>query len=387
MRSKALAWLAASVLGLVACGCGEKTGKSVQASSPPAEARDDVRITLPPGAPALRQIRVAAVETREIPIDELSAPGKVEVDPNRVSRVVMPVAGRIRTVLVRLGDRVTEGQSLLTLESPEADSAISAFGQAQAKLRQAVSTQVKAEKDLARTKDLYEHRAAALKDVSSGENDLVQAEAAVQATQAEVEEARERLGVLGLNPAGDTREVTVRAPIAGKVLDIAVAPGEYRNDTAASLMTIADLSTVWITSNVPESSIRLIQVGEPVLISLAAFPDESFRGRVTRIADMVDPDTRTVKVQAELANPDGRFRPEMFGRILHSHGSRVVPAVPAGAVVQSGQGPVVYIEKDQGVFERTKVVVEDARDGFVPILSGLRGGERVVVDGAVLLGR
>ncbi len=386
MKSGILSLIAGGVLGLMACGCGEKPAESVQASSPPGEVRDGARISFPPGAPALQQIRTAVVETREIPIDELTAPGKVEVNPNRVSRVVMPVAGRVRAVLVKLGDPVAEGQAVLTVESPEAGSAVSTFSQADARLRQAISTQAKAEKDLARIKDLYEHRAAALKDVTSAENDLVQAEAGVQESRAEVEAARARLDVLGLKPGGETSEVTVRAPIAGKVLEIAVTPGEYRNDTAASLMTIADLSTVWITSSVPESSIRLIQVGEPVVISLAAFPNESFRGRVARIADTVDPDTRTVKVQAELANPAGRFRPEMFGSILHSHGSRVLPVVPAGAVVQGAQGPIIYQEKGQGVFEKTKVVVEDARDGFVPVLSGLRGGERVVVDGAVLLG-
>jgi cobalt-zinc-cadmium efflux system membrane fusion protein len=78
-------------------------------------------------------------------------------------------------------------------------------------------------------------------------------------------------------------------------LEIAVAPGEYRNDTNASLMTIADLKTVWITSNVPESRIRLIQVGERVDIELAAYPGEVFRGQVKRIADTVDPETRTIK--------------------------------------------------------------------------------------------
>jgi cobalt-zinc-cadmium efflux system membrane fusion protein len=386
MKGGTVAFLAGAALGLLACGCGEKAGQGVQATSPAAEKRDDGSLWLPPGSPALQQIRVARVETREIRHDVLTAPGRVEANPNRVSRVVMPVPGRVRAVLVKLGDPVSEGQPLLTVDSPEANAAMSAYSQADARLRQAVSSRAKTEKDLTRIKDLFDHRAAALKDVASAENDLVQAEAAVQQNRAELEEARERLELLGLEPGGQVRQVTVRAPIAGKVMEIAVAPGEYRNDTAASLMTIADLSTVWVTSNVPEASIRLVQVGEPVLISLAAFPGETFTGRVTRIADAVDAETRTVKVHAELANPGGRFRPEMFGNIIHSHGTRVVPMVPAGAVVQSDQGPIVYQEKTPGLFEKTRVTVDDPRDGFVPILTGLRGGERVVVDGAVLLG-
>ena len=177
-----------------------------------------------------------------------------------------------------------------------------------------------------------------------------------------------------------------RATITGRVMEIAVAPGEYRTDTAASLMTVADLGTLWITSNVPEGSIRLVQVGEPVEIVLVAYPNETFRGRVTRIADVVDAETRTVKVHTELANPQGRFRPEMFGSISHSHGLRSVPVAPANAVIQSGQGPFVYEEKSTGVFERVKVTVEAARNGFIPILSGVRPGDRVVVEGALLLG-
>jgi len=99
----------------------------------------------------------------------------------------------------------------------------------------------------------------------------------------------------------------------------------------------------------------------------------------------VDAETRTVKVQAELANPSGRFRPEMFGSIRHSHGPRSVPVVPLGAVIQTGQGAVVYRESGRGVFEKTTVTVGTPRGSYVPVLSGLRVGERVVAEGAVLL--
>ena len=87
------------------------------------------------------------------------------------------------------------------------------------------------------------------------------------------------------------------------MLDLSVVPGEFRNDTNAPLMTIADLSTVWVTSQVPESYIRFVQVGERVEVSLVAYPGEVFDGRVARVADVVDPQTRTIKVHAELAEP------------------------------------------------------------------------------------
>jgi cobalt-zinc-cadmium efflux system membrane fusion protein len=346
---------------------------------------DANRITLPPDSPQLKQIHIAPVVMKEFPLDEVTAPGKVEANPNRISHVLAPVPGRVRSVRVVLGDKVEEGQPLLTIESPEAGAAEMNYMQTQAQLRQSKSALAKAEKDLSRIRELYEHRATALKEVLNAENELAQAQSAADQSRAAADEALHRLEMLGLHPENHTHEVVVRAPIGGKVLEIAVAPGEYRNDPNTSLMTIADLSSVWVTSQVPESSIRLIQKGERIDIELAAYPGELLHGRVERIADTVDPQTRTVKVQTELSNRDGRLRPEMFGNIHHSHGSRSVPVVPANAIVQSEDGATVLVEESATEFERIRITPGESKDGVVAVLSGLNGGERVVTDGAILL--
>jgi cobalt-zinc-cadmium efflux system membrane fusion protein len=168
-------------------------------------------------------------------------------------------------------------------------------------------------------------------------------------------------------------------------MEISVAPGDYRNDTSATLMTVADLNKVWVSAEVPESSIRLIQIGEAVQVTLSAYPSEIFKGQVTRIADIVEPQTRTVKVQTELDNPGGRFRPEMFASIRHTHGSRSLPVVPTTAVVQGDGNTTVYRESAPGNFEQIPVRIGEIQDGRLPILTGLKAGDRVVVDGAVLL--
>jgi membrane fusion protein, heavy metal efflux system len=371
-----------AILLLTGCGQAPTVSAPGTAAAKPAE---EGRIVLPAGSPKLKLIRVAVVQMRSIPLEEVVAPGKVEVNPNRISRLLMPVAGRIQQVLVRLGDAVEEGQALLTIDSPEAALAMTGHAQAQSQLRLAKSALAKAGKDLDRVRELYAHRAVAMKDVMSAEQDLAEAQSAVEQTQAGAEGAIKRLETLGLRPGLPAEQMHVRAPIRGKVLEIAVAPGEYRNDTSANLMTIVDLSSVWVTSNVPESSIRLIQGGERVDIELAAYPGEVFHGKVMRIADTVDPQTRTIKVQAELDNPGGCLRPEMFGSIRHSHGSRTLPVVPASAVVHWGGGAGVSVETAPGVFERSPVSIGEPRDGLTPILSGLKGSERIVVDGAVLL--
>jgi len=169
------------------------------------------------------------------------------------------------------------------------------------------------------------------------------------------------------------------------VLDLSVVTGEYRNDTSAPVMTIADLSTVWVSSQVPETYIRFIQPHEKVEISLVAYPDETFEGRVLQIADTVDPQTRTVKVHAELDNRNGRFRPEMFGSIHHIESTTRMPVVPAGAVIEGDGHATVFVEPAPGTFQERTVVIGKKAGDRVRVVSGLKAGETVVVDGAMLL--
>jgi cobalt-zinc-cadmium efflux system membrane fusion protein len=177
----------------------------------------------------------------------------------------------------------------------------------------------------------------------------------------------------------------VNAPISGKVLEMTVVPGEYRNDTNASLITIADLSTVWVSSDVPESQIRFIENGERIDVNLTAYPGDTFHGRVTRIADTVDPQTRTIKVHAEMDNGHGRLRPEMFCTIRHTEAVRKLPVAPAAAVVQEGGKTVVWVERGPGHFQPVEVKADGRVDNRIAIVAGLRAGDRVVVDGAMLL--
>ncbi len=332
-----------------------------------------------------QSIRTAPVEARDFPVDEIVAPGKVELNPNRVSKVLMPVPGRVRRVLVKLGDSVAEHQPLAVVESAEAGLALVAHAQAEAQVRQASTTLARSQKELARARDLNAAKAAPLKDVQNAEAEVELAKSTLQQAQAEVEGTLQRLTLLGLNPERHSPEVTVFAPLAGKVMDVSVAPGELRNDTNDPLMTIADLSTVWITSQVPENVIRLVHAEEPLSIELVAYPGERFYGRVRRIADTVDPETRTVKVQAELANPGGRLRPEMFGRIRHEHGMKRLPAVPNTAILHNSGAAWVMVERAPGRYDRRRVQTSDAGDGYTPVTDGLREGERVVVDGAALM--
>ena len=349
-------------------------------------------VVVPQDSPQFRQLRVEPVQEQAAVVDQVVAPGRVEVNPNRLSRVVPPVQGRVLEVRVKLGDFVERGQPLLSLESPDAEAAVAAGRQAEAAERQANSALIKAEADYARAQRLYAAKAMALKDVLSAENDLVQARGAREATVAGHEQAERKLAILGLKPNDFGQPVLVRAPLSGKILEINVAPGEYRGAVAthsdaatAPLFTIADLSTLWISSEVPEPALHLIHVGEPVEITLVAFPGETFRGRVARMADTLDPQTRTLKVHTELPNPQGRFRPEMFGSILHAGVPQRVPVIPPDAVIQEYGHAVVFVEHAPGQFERRVVALGPRNGASIPVLDGLRAADRIVVDGAILL--
>jgi cobalt-zinc-cadmium efflux system membrane fusion protein len=385
-------------MSIAACGSHANQGANQPTPPSPPPSEPGI-IVIPPDSPKLAQIRVEPVQMAEVPAGEVSAPGKVEANANHISRVALPVAGRITQVLVKLGDSVKAGQPLLAINSPDADAAAATYAQgvagvvqANATLSQAKSALIKAQADYDRAVDLYEHQATPQKEVLNARSALEQAQAAVDAANAGIEvakatreQARQRIRLLGLKEGEANRQVTVRSPLAGKVLELSVVAGEYRNDTAAPLLTIADLRTVFVTSDIPENSVRLIKPGEPVDITLDAYPSETFRGRVTRLSDTLDPKTRTIKAMIELDNAHGRLRPEMFARIRLSEAVRNMPVLPVGAVIQGDGRNVVYVELSKGRFEERQVEIGKRVGNVVAVLSGVNQGERVVVDGVMLL--
>jgi membrane fusion protein, heavy metal efflux system len=252
-------------------------------------------------------------------------------------------------------------------------------------LTQAKANVNKAQSDYDRLSDLFQHNAVAQKDVLTAENALAQAKAALEQAQAGLQQADRKSQLLGLKPGTFGQKVTVTAPISGKVLEMTIAAGEYRNDTNAPVITIADLSTVWVASDVPESAIRFIQVGERIGVELTAYPGEVFHGRVTRIADTVDPQTRTIKVRAEMDNSKGKLRPEMYGTIRHTDSMRTLPVVPVGAVLQADGKTTVWMEQAPGKFRSVDVKLGERTGDNLPVLAGLKAGARIVVDGAMLL--
>jgi RND family efflux transporter MFP subunit len=161
---------------------------------------------------------------------------------------------------------------------------------------------------------------------------------------------------------------------------------EVRADTGAPIVTVADLTRLWVLADVFERDVGAVAAGARAEVRVAAWPGRVWEGKVTHVGDVVDPQTRTVKVRIEVLNPDQKLKPEMFARVA-LRGAPAAPslAVPSQAVLSDGTGAAVVVALGDGRFERRTIEAGQERDGRVRILAGLAPGERVVVDGAIYL--
>jgi len=369
LRSTTLAAPAvAAVLLASACG-GRNAAQGAARPAPP-----------PPGEVRLQTvpdfIRVAEVEiSAESGLTE--ATGKVAFDEGRVSRVGTPVSGRIVELKVQPGDRVKRGQPLLVIASPDAESAYADWIAARADA-------ALADKNLERQRRLFSDQAVSQKEVLQAEGDATKARAASARALA-------RLEVLGMSPDAPAEarpsRYLLRAPIDGVVVDRPANPGmEVRADAGTPLVTVADLSRLWVLADVYERDVASLSTGGRAEIRVAAWPGKVFEGKVTYVGDVVDPQSRTVKVRVEVQNPEQRLKPEMFARIaLQGAAAGPALAVPSQAVLSDGTASAVVVALGDGRFERRTIEAGPERDGRVRILSGLAKGEHVVVDGAIYL--
>jgi cobalt-zinc-cadmium efflux system membrane fusion protein len=335
--------------------------------------RSDGRITVPERSPVRSRLAIAAVAERDVRRD-LVLPAVVESDPARLVKVLPPLSGRVTQLKVTLGERVTAGQPLVVIDSPDLAAAYADYDRGKVLLALALKTRD-------RQRGLAKIGGAAEKDLQQAETDYVTAEAELRRTQA-------RLLQIGVDAdtSAPSRTVTVVAPMAGSVIELDVAPGAYWNDATASLMTVADLRTIWVTASVPESDTAFVAKGQAVDVAFPAYPGESFTGEVLFVSDVLDADTRRTKVRIAFANPDTRLRPGMFANVTFHAPARRAAVVPTSALVLKDDRSQVYVETAPWTFEARTVEIGFQQGNEVVLRSGVTAGERVVVKGGVLLG-
>ncbi len=368
-RSSALA----AALGLAACARAPAQAVAPPAPPPAAATNAPGELTLPvtPDFVKVAPIELAA-ETSTTP-----ATGKVSFDEERVSRVASPVSGRVVELLAHPGDRVRRGQGLLVIASPDAQGAVADHIAAQA-------DQAVAERNLERQRRLFAEQAVPGKDVLQAESDATKAAAAVARTAS-------RLEVLGIDPASPearSARFVLRAPIDGVVVERPAFPGmEVRPDSGTPLVTVADLTRLWVLADVYERDLGRVAKGQKATVRVLSSPGKAWEGIVTYVGDLVDPATRTVKLRIEVENPRLELKPEMFARVTvqGTAGGEPALAVPSSALLSDGESSAVVLALGGGRFQKRTVEAGGEQDGKVRVLSGLSAGDRVVVDGALFL--
>jgi cobalt-zinc-cadmium efflux system membrane fusion protein len=361
-------WRFAAVLSL-ASACGGPRPQ-VDPSAPEPYIRRGERIVVQASSPLRSRLRVEAVLAEPVR-RALETTAEVTVDPAAMTRIAPPMPGRITRLFVRFGDTVRAGQPLFTLDAPDLVAA-------QADYLRARSTVAQTSRTLARQQDLQQHGVGAQREVEIAQTDR-------DLATSELSRSTIRLRSLGMGPGGVGGPLTVRSPITGRIVDLHGAPGEFRNDLTEPVMTVADLSTVWVSARVQERDIGRVSVDEEASIAFNAFPGEPVAGRVRHVGDLLDPVTRTIMLRIALDNHSGKYRPGMFATVTLTENAEPELVVPTTAMVLIGDASYVFVERAPWEFERRGVQPGAQLEARTVVARGLTAGERIVVENAVLL--
>jgi cobalt-zinc-cadmium efflux system membrane fusion protein len=349
---------------------------ALYAGAQPAAESDPALIEIDP----LLDGRLRTAEVRSALLRRtLRIPATVELDPSRVSRIDAGVEGRVVEVLVADGQRVSAGQVLARITSPELTRAQVALLGARAD----VSLQRRA---VARASELVEAEVIAQAELERRQNDLFMAATSVQSH-------RDQLTLMGMSEA-EIRDVerteSIRPQVGivsrrdGVVIERAVDRGQVVS-VGEPLFTVADLTRVQVEGRVPEREVAFVARAEGVQVEIPAAGRSATAGEEFYVAPTVDPTTRTVTVRTFVDSPEGTIKPNMLATLVLL-GRRVEQlAVPAQAVVRDGDDEHVFVREGEGRYRFAAIAAEREIDGLRAVAEGLSEGDVVVVDGAFRL--
>jgi cobalt-zinc-cadmium efflux system membrane fusion protein len=353
-------------------GCTSGHGDQAAEAPPPAQVVPFAEASLFTVDHPEQYPTVAAVERTAT--SELVVTGAVTPDVSRNVPVVSLASGRVIAIHTRLGDAVQKGQLLMTIRSDDVSGGYSNY-------KMAVADEVLGRAQYERAKDLYEHGAIAL-------NDLQVAQDAEDKAKVAVDTAAEHLRLLGNDPNKMNNMVDIFAPVSGVVTDQEVTTGSLvQAYNTPYPFTISDLSSTWIVCDVYENDLANVRLGDSAEIRLNAYPNRVFKGRVSNIGAILDPNIRTAKVRIEVQNP-GIMRLGMFVRAtFRGQTTEMHTIVPASAILHMHDRDFVYVPAPGNKFRRLEVVSWDVLPNdtnLQEIKSGLQPGQQVVTNSLVL---
>jgi membrane fusion protein, heavy metal efflux system len=330
----------------------------------------------------LELIHVGPVSETAFPL-EREAVGSIDFNEDLAAQVFPPYQGRIVQLHAKVGDNVTRGQVLFTIESPD-------LIQADSTLIAAAGVLDLTTHALERAKQLYEVQGLAEKDLQQATSDQQTAEGALKA-------ARDAVAVFGKSQSEIDRMVKTRtidpylvvpSPLTGRVTARSAAPGDFvQPGTVPAPYSVADISRIWMNASVTESDMPLVHKGQRVQVAVMAFPERVFEGDISTVGATVDPQLHRGLVRAEIDDPKHELLPGMFASFVIVTGEpQSAAAVPLDGVVREGNGTMtVWVTTDRHHFTKRAVKIGLQHAGYDQILDGVRPGEQVVTKGAIFL--
>lgn len=373
--------LALALLGLVivltiawfSLGLGKKNGPPAATQNAPVpEVVTSGTLKFEEGSPQLSLIQSQSIPLSSIPTaDELNA--RLAYDDDVTSRLSPSFSGRIIELKAAPGDVVKTGQVLAVIDSPD-------FGIAQADLNKARADEKRKLLSLKRAKDLVPGEA-----ISNRDFEVIQADYA----QAQAETARAEQRLKNLNPHDliiKGQKVILASPMDGVVTERNASPSlEVSPGMNSPLFVVTDPKRLWLSIDLPEAFLGQVKVGGDVAVSTDAYRDERFKAKIIQLGQIINPNTRRATVMARVDNSDGKLLPEMFARaaILQTSGQGV--RVPNESLIIRGIYTYVFVETKPGEFKLQQVKLLKRGIDFSYVGEGLKGDERVVTKGALLL--
>jgi cobalt-zinc-cadmium efflux system membrane fusion protein len=391
-RGRALAAAAAAVLLIALIGVSHHSATADDAQPTGARAKGAGLTTGTPAPPADPSVQLTDAQLGSINISEagvhafpreVTAVGSIDFNENLAVQVFPPYQGKIIRAYAEVGDQVQKGQTLFTIESPD-------LIQADSNLIAAAGLLDLTTHALERARQLYEVQGIAEKDLQQAISDQQTAEGALKASrdavrvfgksEAEIDAivASRKIDAVLVVPSPIAGRVTARVAQSGLLVQPGNVPAPY---------TVADVVTVWMLGNVPESDVKYINAGQQVNVSTMAYPDQVFAGKITIVGASVDPNLHTLLIRSEVQNPRRQLLPGMLANFVIRIGDPLTaPAVPPASVVREGDGTMtIWVTTDRHHFTQRKVTIGLQCDGYDQIVDGLKQGELVVTDGAVFL--
>lgn len=377
MRNSFIALLG---LTLILTGCGRSAPEKKEE---PAAEKGPALMEMTLEAQNHVGLQVAPAQVKNL-VEHLQVTGTVQAIDSRIGHVRPLARGRVQEVLAQVGDRVGAGQALARMDNMEGGELISQYRAGQADLQKLKVQFAVASKQAERYRRLLAIGATPEKEYETSRAEQQALEESIRAQESVLGGLAARLDRFGIrtDAAPNASITTIRSPFSGVVIKTAVALGAVVN-ADSELFQVADLSQVWVQAEVYEKDLGRIRAGQQASITVDTYADAVFSGKVTHIGDILDPKTRTARVRCEVPNPGIKLKLDMFASVsLPTIFSRTAIAVPAAAIQQLDGKNVVFVRKSETKFETRQVQTGKTVDGNVEIVSGLKQGESVVINGA-----